>query len=161
MIKKFTTIMIGTALTLSLAGCGTSQNNNSQSKNTTSSNSASKSSQDNSMPGMNMGNQGNQSLTKAFKDELNGFTTIEQDIAKGNYTSATTLANNLHDEFHAAILPPLSAKKGQTYAEAIHAKYDELQDAITSKDKTKIVQLIKVNQDNLNTIAPILGVSLK
>jgi uncharacterized membrane protein YvbJ len=158
MNKKIMTVLIGIALTFSLAGCGTAQNTNSQSNNTTSSSSASKSSKDNSMPGMKMGNQ---SLTKAFQDELNGFTTIEQDIAKGNYPSATTLASNLHDEFHAAILPPLSAKKGKTYAEDIHAKYDELQDAITSKDKSKIAELIKVNRDNLNTIAPILGVSLK
>ncbi|MCQ6282795.1 hypothetical protein [Bacillus sp. EB600] len=161
MNEKIITVIIGAALTLSLAGCGTAQNNNSQSKNTTQSNSASKSSQDNSMPGMKMGNQGNQSLTKAFQDELNGFTIIEQDVNKGDYTSATTLAGNLHDEFHAAILPPLKAKKGETYAEDIHSKYDELQDAVTSKNNSKIAELIKVNRDNLNTVAKILGVSLK
>lgn len=161
MNKKIITVLIGTALTLSLAACGTSQSNTSQSKNTSqSSRNATKSSQDNSMPG-EYGKQGNQPLTKAFQDELNGFTTIEQDVQKGNYSSAQTLASNLHDEFHAAILPPLTAKKGSTYAEEIHAKYDELQDAVTSKNNSKISELIKVNRDNLNTIAPILGVSLK
>jgi uncharacterized membrane protein YvbJ len=145
MNKKIMTVLIGAALTFSLAGCGTTQNNNSQSSNTA------KSSQDNS----------NTQLSKAFQDELNGFTSIEQDVSKGDYKSATTLANNLHDEFHAAILPPLTAKKGKTYAEDIHGKYDNLQDAIASKDKSKIAELIKVNRDNLHTIAPILGVSLK
>jgi uncharacterized lipoprotein YehR (DUF1307 family) len=161
MNKKILTIVIGTALTLSLAGCGSSQTNNSQSKNTNQSSNATKSSKDNSMPGMKMGNQDNQPLTKAFQDELNGFTTIEQDVSKGDYTSATTLAGNLHDEFHAAILPPLTEKKGKKYAEDIHGKYDELQDAITSKNNSKITEMIKVNRDNLNTIAPILGISLK
>ncbi|MED1472835.1 hypothetical protein [Bacillus salipaludis] len=60
-----------------------------------------------------------------------------------------------------AILPPLTEKKGKTYAEDIHGKYDELQDAITSKNRAKIVELIKVNRDNLDTVAKILGISLK
>ncbi|OIK05973.1 hypothetical protein BIV60_27500 [Bacillus sp. MUM 116] len=150
MNKKIIIAVIGTALTLSLAGCGTSQNN-----------SASKSHQDHSMKDMKGMKMDNQPLTKAFKDELNGFTTIEQDVQKGNYKDATTIANNLHDEFHSAILPPLTEKKGKTYAEDIHGKYDELQDAITSKNRAKIVELIKVNRDNLDTVAKILGVSLK
>lgn len=154
MVKKMSVVILTTFLALSLGGCGTSQNNNKSQ-----SGQAPKSSQDNSMKGMKMGNQ--QPLEKAFQDELNGFTTIEQDVQKGDYTSANTLAGNLHDEFHAAILPPLTAKKGKTYAEDIHGKYDELQDAITSKNNTKITEMIKVNRDNLNTIAPILAVSLK
>ena len=159
MNKKIMTVIIGTTLTLSLTACGTSQNNNnSQSTNTTQTKSTSKSNQDSSMKGMKMGNQ---TLAKAFQDELNGFTTIEQDIKKGDYKSAQTLASNLHDEFHAAILPPLEAKKGETYAENIHAKYDELQDAVSSKNTSKITELIKVNRDNLSTVAKILGVSIK
>lgn len=153
MNKKITTIIIGAALTFSLAGCGTSQNN-SQSKNTTQSSNATKSNQNNSMKGMKMGNQ--QPLAQAFQDELKGFTTIEQEMKTGDYTSASTLAGKLHDEFHAAILPPLKAKKGETYAEDIHGKYDELQDAITSKNNSKIADLIKVNRDNLNKVASIL-----
>ncbi|MEI4831520.1 hypothetical protein WAX78_19005 [Bacillus sp. FJAT-53711] len=155
MNKKRFAVILGSLLALSLAGCGTSQNNNKSNQ----SSQAPKSDQDNSMKGMEMGNQ--QSLAKAFQDELNGFTTIEQDVNKGDYTSATTLAGNLHDEFHAAILPPLTEKKGKTYAEDIHGKYDELQDAITSKNNTKIAELIKVNRDNLNTVAKILGVTIK
>lgn len=144
MIKKISVIILSTFLALSLGGCGTS---------------TTKSSKDSSMEGMQMGKQ--QPLAKAFQDELNGFSTIEQDVKKGDYTSATALASNLHDEFHAAILPPLTEKKGKTYAEDIHGKYDELQDAVTSKDNIKIAELIKVNRDNLNTVAKILGISLK
>lgn len=154
MNKKIVAVIMGALLALSLAGCGTTQNNNaSQSSQST------KSNQNSSMAGMNMGNE--QPLAKAFQDELNGFTTIQQDIKKGDYTSANTLANNLHDEFHAAILPPLTAKKGKTYAEAIHGKYDDLQNAIASKNTTQIAELIKVNRDNLTIVAKILGVSLK
>ena len=160
MNKKIFVVVIGTLLALSLTGCGTSQDNNkSQGKNETQSNSASKPSQDHSMKGMQMENQ--QPLTKAFQDELNGFTTIEQDVNKGDYKTATTVATNLHDVFHAAILPPLKDKKGETYAEDIHGKYDELQDAITSENATKIAEQIKVNRDNLITVSKILGVSLK
>lgn len=160
MNKKIMAVISGALVIFCLAGCGTSQsNNNSQSKNTSQSNSASKSTQDSSMKGMKMDNQ--QPLTKAFQDELNGFSAIELDVKKGDFKSATTLANSLHDEFHAAILPPLKAKKGQTYAEDIHGKYDELQDAITSKSPIKIAELIKVNRDNLHTVSGILGVSIK
>ncbi len=160
MNKKIFVVFLGALLALSLAGCGTSQNNNkSESKSSTQSSQSPKSNQDNSMKGMKMENQ--QPLAKAFQDELGGFTTIEQDVQKGDYTSANTLAGNLHDEFHAAILPPLTEKKGKTYAEDIHGKYDELQDAITSKNNTKIAELIKVNRDNLDTVAKILSVSLK
>jgi uncharacterized lipoprotein len=160
MNKKIFVVLMGASLVLSLAGCGTSQNNNkSENKSSTQSSQSPKSNQDNSMKGMKMENQ--PPLAKAFQDELGGFTTIEQDVQKGDYTSANTLAGNLHDEFHAAILPPLTEKKGKTYAEDIHGKYDELQDAITSKNNTKIAELIKVNRDNLDTVAKILSVSLK
>jgi uncharacterized lipoprotein len=159
MNKKIFVPIMGAFLVLSLAGCGTSQTTNkSENKSSAQSSQASKSNQDDSMKGMKMDNQ---PLEKAFQDELNGFTTIEQDIQKGDYKSANTLAGNLHDEFHAAILPPLTDKKGKAYAEDIHGKYDELQDAITSKDTSKIAELIKVNRDNLNTAAQILGVTLK
>lgn len=45
-----------------------------------------------------------------------------------------------------SILPPLKAKKGETYAENIHGKYDELQDAVASKNTSNITELIKVNR---------------
>lgn len=99
-------------------------------------------------------------LEKAFQDELTGFSTIEDDINKGNYKDATTIADNLHEEFHAVIFPPLKDKKGNEYAESIHGKYDELQDAIKDQNTKKISDLIKVNRDNLHTVAGILGISL-
>ncbi len=149
MSKKVYTTIAGGILVLTLVGCGQQQANNAQASTNT------------SMGNMVMTNTAQTTgLAQAFQDELNGFTTIEHEINKGNYTDATTLANNLHDEFHAAILPPLKAKRGDTYAENIHSKYDELQDAIKNKDTAKIAQLIKINRDNLHTIANILGVSL-
>ncbi len=154
MNTKALTVITGALLILTLAGCGQTQVNVTANNTSTT----------NSMGNMVMTNttQSGQptGLSQAFQDELNGFTTIENDINKGNYSDATTLANNLHDEFHAAILPPLKAKKGETYAENVHSKYDELQDAIKAKDTAKIAQLIKVNRDNLHTAATILGVQL-
>jgi hypothetical protein len=149
-MKKLFAIIVGVLLASSLVGCGRSDNK-----------SASKPKQDQSMKNMKGMKMGDQSLTKAFQDELNGFTTIENDVNKGDFKTASAVADNLHNEFHAAILPPLKDKKGETYAENIHGKYDELQDAVASKDKTKIAQMIKVNRDNLVTVAKILGVSLK
>ncbi|GGL41526.1 hypothetical protein [Sporolactobacillus putidus] len=149
MNNKIITAMIGVIMVLFLTGCGTSQNNN-----------AAQSATKDSMKGMSMGGS-QKPLSKAFQDELDGFTTIEQDIKKADFKSAVSLANNLHDEFHAVILPPLKAKKGENDAEAIHGKYDELQDAITNKNNTKITELIKVNRDNLKTAAQVLGVPLK
>ena len=149
-MRKLFAIIVGFLLVSSLFGCGTSTNK-----------SASKPKQDQSMKNMKGMKMGNQSLTTAFQDELNGFTTIENDVNEGDFKTASAVADNLHNEFHAAILPPLKDKKGETYAENIHGKYDELQDAVASKDKTKIAQMIKVNRDNLNMAAKILGVSLK
>ncbi|WEG13668.1 hypothetical protein PU629_04690 [Pullulanibacillus sp. KACC 23026] len=150
MYKKLITVVFGALLIFGLVGCGSSSNTN----------------KDSSMKGMKMdssmkmGNQDKNSLKQAFQDELNGFTTIENDVNKKDYKSAKTLAGKLHDEFHAEILPPLKDKKGETYAENIHGKYDELQDAISDENTSKISSLIKVNRDNLHTVAKILGVSL-
>lgn len=153
MKKTIRNLAFGVVLLSALAGCGTVQNNTSSTTNA-------------SMGNMVMGNQASTStastsgLTQAFQDELNGFTSIESDIKSGDWSKATTLASNLHDEFHAAILPPLKAKKGNTYAEDIHSKYDALQDAINAKNKTQIAQLIQVNRTNLHTVAQILGITL-
>jgi hypothetical protein len=43
----------------------------------------------------------------------------------------------------------------------VQKPFVSLQDTVTSKNSSKIAQLIKVNRDNLNTVAKILGVSLK
>jgi len=142
---------IGAVLVLGLAGCG-----NAEKKDT-----SNQSSMKNMKMDHNKMNESNSALAKAFEDELNGFTKIEQDVKNNDYKDATAIADNLHNEFHAAILPPLKDKKGTTYAEEIHGKYDELQDAIKSKNPTKIAELIKVNRDNLHTVANILGVSIK
>lgn len=184
MIKKAISVLMGALLALSLAGCATSQNQSqsqsqnqhknqsknqskiqnqnqkhTQTKSSNQSSQAKKSSKNTAMKNTKTGNQN--PLAKIFKNELNGLTTVGQDVNKGNYTSAIALSNNLHSEFQTVILPKLIAKKGKTYAETIHGKYNNLQSAITNKNKTKIIDLIKVNQVNLNTIAPALGVSLK
>jgi hypothetical protein len=152
MFKKMAAVVFGALLIFDLVGCGSSSNTNKDS-------SMKGMKMDSSMKGMNMGDQ--KALKQAFQDELDGFTTVEKDVSKGDYKSAKTLAGKLHDEFHAEILPPLKDKKGETYAENIHGKYDELQDAISSEDTKKISQLVKVNRDNLHTVAKILGVSIK
>lgn len=153
MFKYILTVICGVALVVSLVGCSSSQNNTNHSQSSGKSLS--------SQPSAKKDSSASGALSIAFQDELNGFTTIEQDVKKGDYSSAKQTADQLHNEFHAEILPPLKAKKGNTYAENIHSKYDELQDAVSSKDPTKIAQLIKVNRDNLNTVAKILGVSIK
>lgn len=162
MIKNIIAIVCGVALTISLAGCGSSQTKsaNAQVK-STSNNTQSQTSQSSDSSANSSGSTSQGALAQAFQDELNGFTTIEQDVKKSDYASAKKIADQLHNEFHAEILPPLKAKKGNTYAENIHSKYDEMQDAVTNKDDTKITQLIKVNRDNLHTVAKILGVTIK
>jgi mevalonate pyrophosphate decarboxylase len=142
MSKKIINAMMGTLLVLSLAGCGDALNNS-----------------QNNIQAQKISNS-QRSLTAPFSDLLYGFTAIEKYVANGDYESATTLTNNLYDEFHDAILPPLTAKKGKTYAEKMDRKYDELQEAISNKDQSKISELIKENRNNLKTIAPILGVSV-
>jgi hypothetical protein len=138
MSKKIVIIIMGILLALSLSGCGDSQNKI-QYQNIDSPRS---------------------SLTRPFSDLLYGFTKIEKYVAREDYASAATLSHNLYDEFHDAILPPLKEKMGEAYAADIHEKYDELEDAIKSKNKSKIAELIKVNRNNLKTIAPMFGVSL-
>ena len=146
---------IGAVLVLGLAGCGNAE------KKDTSDQSMKNMKMDHNKMDHNQMSKSNSALAKAFQDELNGFTKIEQDVKNNDYKDATAIADNLHNEFHAAILPPLKDKKGTTYAEDIHGKYDELQDAIKSKNPTKITEMIKVNRDNLHTVANILGVSIK
>lgn len=142
MRNKIFIAMMGTLLVLNLAGCGNALNKNQvdiQSQKIS---------------------YAQRSLTGPFSDLLYGFSAIEKYVTNGDYDSANTLTNNLYDEFHDAILPPLAAKKGKAYAEQIDGKYDELQNAISNKNKSKVRKLIKENRDNLKTIAPILGVSV-
>jgi hypothetical protein len=135
---KIFMVFLGTLLTLSLAGCGDSMN---------------------SMQ-VNNKNAVQHSLTRPFSDMLYGFSKMEKFVENGNYADAKILSRNLSDEFHETILPPLIVKKGKAYADHIHGKYDELEEAINHKNKSKIRKLIKENRQNFKTIAPILGVSL-
>lgn len=142
MSKKIFFTIMGTLLTLSLAGCGDSLNNS-----------------QNNLQSQKISNA-QRSLTAPFSDLLYGFTAMEKFVASGDYDDANTLSRNLYDEFHDAILPSLTVKKGKAYAEQIDRKYDELEKALSKKDQPKIKQLIRENRDNLQKIAPILGVSL-
>lgn len=114
------------------------------------------------MPGMNMtaSQSHNTVLTKALNNELNGFTRIQKYIHLKQWTPATRLAGQLHDQFHAVILPPLEAKKGTVYGEAIHSKYDALQSAIQMHQVAQINKLIAVNTKNISIVARILNVHL-
>lgn len=145
MNKKILSAVIGTIILLaSITGCG-SQPSTQDTKQQTQIDST---------------KSAKEQLSKAIQSELNGFITIEQDVNKGNFKDAATIADQLHNEFHAAILSPLKEKKGESYAEDIHGKYDELQDAVKDQDTTKILNLIKVNRENLSKIADILGVTI-
>ena len=143
MSKKIFIGIMGTLLTLSAAGCSDTLTNNEL---TTQS--------DYKMT------HAKRSLSTPFVDMFYGFKMMDKFIAHEDYASAKTLSRNLDDEFHDAILPPLIAKKGKTFAAGIDAKYDELTEAISQKNKPQIHKLIVENRNNLKTIAPILGVSV-
>ncbi|SDX06224.1 hypothetical protein SAMN04489725_1464 [Alicyclobacillus hesperidum] len=150
--KIFAVMIVSSML---MTGCGAS--NGLQPDSTSQSNGMSMSNIN--MPGMNMTSSSDAYLlSKAFVDEYSGFDRIQADISKGDYNDALNIANSLHDEFHVAILPPLRDKKGDTFAEAVHSKYDALQDAIQSHDKSKILILLTINRSNLKMVAKILGV---
>jgi uncharacterized lipoprotein YehR (DUF1307 family) len=138
MKNKILSIFLGTLLVLSVSGCGDTMN---------------------SLQVHNK-NAVQHSLTRPFSDMLYGFSKMEKFVANGDYADAKTLSRNLSDEFHETILPPLVVKKGKKYADRIHLKYDELEQAMDSKNKSKITRLIKENQENFKTIAPMLGVSV-
>lgn len=151
--KKFITIVFSALFIFTLAGCSSSNAGGASSSQSTNNSTQSSSSN-------NSSSTSKQSLKTALENELSGFTKVEQYIKKSDYELADTLAGQLHDEFHTAILPPLQAKKGATYAENVHAQYDALQNAITNKNLSQIKSLVKVNRANLYTVAKILGVSL-
>jgi hypothetical protein len=143
MSKKILIAIMGTLLTLSVAGCGDTLNNNEL----------------NSQSDYKM-THAKRSLSTPFADMFYGFRLMDKFIAKGDYAAAKTLSRNLDDEFHDAILPSIIAKKGKTYANGIDEKYDELTEAISRKNKSKIRELIVVNRNNLKKIAPMVGVSV-
>jgi glutamine amidotransferase-like uncharacterized protein len=100
------------------------------------------------------------SLSTPFHDMFYGFRMMDKFISHEDYASAKILSRNLDDEFHDAILSSLIAKKGKTFASGIDAKYDELTEAISQKNKPQARKLIIENRNNLKTIAPMLGVSV-
>ena len=138
MKNKIFMVLLGTLLTLSVSGCGDTMN------------------------GLQVHNKDavQHSLTRPFSDMLYGFSKMEKFVANGDYADAQTLSRNLSDEFHETILPPLVVKKGKKYADRIHLKYDELEQAIDTKNKPRITKLIKENRENFKKIAPMLGVSV-
>lgn len=139
-----------TLILLTLTGCGTTASHIVNSSNSMG-----------NMSGMTMtSTSSNSSLAQVFQDELNGFSTLQMDVSKGDYKDAESLASKLHDEFHAAILPPLESVKGKTYAEEIHSKYDALQDAVASRNLSNISALLKTNTKNLKKVAGILNIQL-
>ncbi|MED0735787.1 hypothetical protein [Aneurinibacillus thermoaerophilus] len=102
----------------------------------------------------------NTQVEKAIKDEIQGLATIESNVNKNDFQSASTLFDQIHEEYHSAILPSVKAKNAKL-AEDMHGKFDALEDAIKNKDKTKTLNMIKINRDNLNQAAKELGISLK
>jgi hypothetical protein len=138
MKKKVILVFLGTLLILNVAGCGDTMN---------------------SLQVHNK-NSVQHSMARPFSEMLYGFSKMEKFVANGDYADAQTLSRNLSDEFHETILPSLIVKKGKKYADRIHVKYDELEQAIDRKDQPKITKLIKENQENFKKIAPMLGVSV-
>src|SRR4051794_26565044 len=78
----------------------------------------------------------NAQTKKAIQDELKGLATIESDVKKGDFKNAGTLFEQIHGEYHSAVLPPVEAKN-KALAEEMHGKFDALEDALNSKDKNK------------------------
>ncbi|MGG2094414.1 hypothetical protein AB1283_17750 [Bacillus sp. S13(2024)] len=142
-VKGFLTVSLILLLGLGQAGCSTAQKHTHD-----------QSDQSKSVPGKTQ-------ITKAIQDELNGLTTIEADVNKDDFKGAGDTLEGMHEEYHSNILGPLKDKKGDTYANDMHSKFDALEDALNSKDKNKALNLIKVNRDNLNTAAKDLDVSIK
>jgi hypothetical protein len=141
--KKIVIAIIGTLLTISVAGCGDTLNNNEL-----------------DIRSNHKISHAKRSLSTPFADMFYGFRLMDKFVSKEDYDSAKTLSRNLDDEFHDAILPTLTAKKGKPFADNIDGKYDELTEAISNKNKSKIRELIAVNRNNLKKIAPMLGVSV-
>jgi hypothetical protein len=102
----------------------------------------------------------NDQTAKAIQDELGGLSSIEAAVNKGDFDSASKTFAPLHDEYHAAVLPPIKQKNAKL-AEDMHSKFDELDSALDSKDKSKILSAIKANKDSLNKAAKVLGISIK
>lgn len=90
---------------------------------------------------------------------LNGLSSLENEVNKGDFEAASAVFEGMHEQYH-TILALLKEKQGSEYTEKIHPKFDALEDAVYKKDKAGALTLIKDNREILNTAAHDLGVSL-
>lgn len=145
-------VLIGS---LGLAGCGSSsqQSTQDQTKQEDTTHQHEHESTDTNGPS-------NTQVGKAIQDEINGLVTIENSVNKDDFKSAAATFEQIHEEYHASVLPAVEAKNAEL-GKDMHNQFDALEEAISSKDKTKTLNMIKVNRDNLNTAAKELGISVK
>ncbi|HJV47257.1 MAG TPA: hypothetical protein VJ824_16185 [Bacillota bacterium] len=158
-VKNTLTVVLALSLGFGLSGCGSDEHHEHGQKIGTAQQPAPTQQQNNqvSQPTDSLSNV---QIEKAIQDELNGLTTIETAVNKGDFEAASKTFEPIHDEYHAAVLPPIKAKN-QKLAEDMHSKFDALDAALDAKDKNKILSAIKTNRDSLNQAAKELGISVK
>jgi hypothetical protein len=172
-VTSLLTIPMVLLLGTGLSGCGSSQQAAPTQQPASSQQSGASQSPRNSqqsMPGMDMSqpsksnpstsSPSNAQVGKAIQDELNGMKTIEAAVNKGDFDTASKTFEPLHNEYHAAVLPPIQAKNPKL-AEDMHSKFDALDSSLDTKDKNKILSAIKTNVDSLNQAAKELGISIQ
>ena len=99
-------------------------------------------------------------IVKVLINERNGLEVIENDAHQGLWTDAWRTVSVMNDEFVRAVLPVLSATKGNTYANGVHGQLDALRNAVESRNKAETFKLVQVNRASLHVVANALGVSL-
>lgn len=102
----------------------------------------------------------NSQVGKSIQDEINGLAAIESSVNKDDFKSAAATFEQIHEEYHAAVLPAVEDKDAKL-GEDMHNKFDALEEAINSKDKNLTLNMIKVNRNNLNQAAKELNINLK
>ncbi|MCK6257811.1 hypothetical protein LCY76_14600 [Fictibacillus sp. KIGAM418] len=144
--KEFLLIPLTFAVILSLAGCGTSKQSG-------------KDHSQHEHKKTNTSKPNNSQTGKAIKEELNGLDSIEKDVNKKDFKSAADQFESMHEEYHSTVLPPIEAKN-KKMGEDMHGKFDALEAAINSKDKTQILTNVKINRDSLQKAVKELGIQL-
>jgi hypothetical protein len=130
------------ALSICLAGCNNSEHDHSHHEH-----------KDNaSMPSSD-------DTSKAIKEELHGLDLIEKDVNKKDFNSAADQFESMHEKYHASVLPPIESEN-KKMGEDMHSKFDALEEAINSKDKTQILNNVKVNRESLKKAAKELKIQL-
>lgn len=99
-------------------------------------------------------------IVKVLINERNGLEVIENDAHQGLWTDAWRTVSVMNDDFVRAVLPVLSATKGNTYANGVHGQLDALRNAVESRNKAETFKLVQVNRASLHVVANALGVSL-